>query len=174
MPTPLEEILMNTYMEGMTSYLKERPGEFEEAVRLAISDRQPLGWRAAWLIWSCMEVNDLLVKKHTRKFLSAIKGKPDGHKRELIKILMKLKLTERQESGLFDECVTLWEQINGAPSIRYTAFKFIRQTADKYPELKKEIAFLFQDHYIAPLSPGAKHSILKMLKEDGYHPKETK
>lgn len=166
--TQLKEVLSVMYKEGMIAYMKEQPGEYEEAVRLAVSNDQPYSWRAAWLLWSCMEENDPRLKKHTAKFIKALDGKKDGHQREIIKILMKMDLTERQESLLFDKCVSLWEQTALSPSIRYTAFHFIRRIASKYPELKKEISALFQPHFITPLSPGAKNGINRMLKEDGF------
>jgi hypothetical protein len=36
----------------LISYLSAHPEYFEEAITLAISDKQPYSWRAAWLLWS--------------------------------------------------------------------------------------------------------------------------
>ena len=42
----------------MISFMATHPEVFEEAIQLAISDKQPYSWRAAWLLWSIMDVND--------------------------------------------------------------------------------------------------------------------
>ena len=55
--------------------------------------------------------------------------------------------------------------INKSPSVRVNAFKFIVEIAKKHPELIKEISFLTQDHYLDSLSPGAKHSVLKLMRK---------
>ena len=36
----------------MIAYMETHPEAYEEAVQLAISDKQPYAWRAAWLLWS--------------------------------------------------------------------------------------------------------------------------
>jgi hypothetical protein len=59
----------------------------------------------------------------------------------------------------------VWEQISKAPSVRVNALKMIIKIADKHPELRQEISFLTQDHYLDFLSPGAKHSIKILMKE---------
>jgi hypothetical protein len=54
METALEWTLTNSYKADMISYLAAHPEDFEEVVKLAIADKQPYSWRAAWLLWSCM------------------------------------------------------------------------------------------------------------------------
>ena len=59
----------------------------------------------------------------------------------------------------------IWEKINKKPSVRLTAFKIIVKIAKKHPDLSHEITFLAQNQYLDSLSPAAKKSILKMIKE---------
>lgn len=165
METELEKILTSLFKVDMISYMKAHPEDYEEAIKLAISDKQPYSWRAAWLLWSCMEENDKRIRKHIKKIIESILSKQNGHQRELIKILMKMQLNDKQEGILFNTCLTLWEKISNKPSIRYTAFQFILKTAKKYPDLSDEISFLTQNHYLESLSPGAKNSITRMIKE---------
>ena len=149
----------------MISFMENHPEYFEEAIELAIADKQPYSWRAAWLLWSCMNENDKRIKKYIKKIVDTLKTKNDGHQRELIKILLKMELEDEYESILFDHCMNIWEQISKAPSVRFNAFKFIIKITKKHPELIKEISFLTQDHYLDSLSPGAKHSVLKLMKK---------
>jgi hypothetical protein len=163
--TELEHKLLSSYKHQIIAYMNSHPETFDEAIELALSDKQPYSWRAAYTLWSVIKENDKRIQKHIKRIFNAVKNKKDGHQRELLKILLRMDLDERYESKLFDICMSLWEQINNTPSVRYNAFKFILKIANKHPELKQEISFITQDHYLEPLSPGAKHSIKKLMNQ---------
>jgi len=161
----LEKILMTFNKDEMISFVDNHPEVFEEAIELAISDKQPHSWRAASLLWSCMEENDQRIRRHIKTIINVLKNKKDGHQRELLKILLQMKLKEEYEGVLFDICMNVWEQIDKSPSVRHTALKFIIKIVKKHPDLSNEITFLTQDHYLESLSPGVKRSISRMMKE---------
>ena len=115
-----------------------------------------------------IEENDKRIKKHIKKIVQAVKDKSDGHQRELLKILLMMDLDEKYEAGLFDLCSDIWEQIEKSPSVRINALKMIIKIAKKHPDLKQEISFLTQDHYLESLSPGARHSALKLVSKIIY------
>ncbi|MFP4366789.1 MAG: hypothetical protein ACLFQA_06820 [Bacteroidales bacterium] len=163
METELEKVLMSFYKTDMISYLSHHPESFEEALHLAITDKQPYSWRAAWLLWSCMDENDIRIRGHIRSIIECIREKSDGHQRELLKILYLMEIDEEFEGILFDHCIRIWEKINKKPSVRFTAFKVIVKISRKYPELSKEIGFLTQDHYMEALSKGIRHSLNRMI-----------
>jgi hypothetical protein len=165
METALEHILMKSYKDEMISIMEAHPEYFEEAIELAISNKQPYSWRAAWLLWSCMEENDQRIQEYIKKIINTIATKNDDHQRELLKILLQMELNEEYEVFLFNVCVTVWEKISKKPSVRFTAFKFIIKIAKKHPDLSNEITFLTQDQYMDSLSSAAKKSISKMIKE---------
>ena len=71
METPYEKVLMTFYKEQMIAYLGSHPEDFKEAIKLAITDKQPYSWRSAWLLWSCMEENDLRVQPYIPKIIEA-------------------------------------------------------------------------------------------------------
>jgi len=74
-----------------------------------------------------------------------------------------MDLNEQQEGVVFDLCMNMWETIQKAPSVRHTAFKMIVRITEKYPDLKKEIAFITRNHYLETLSPGIRRSVEKMV-----------
>ena len=164
MQSQLEKMLISSYKEEMIAFLKTHPEYFNEAIGLAISDNQPFAWRSAFVLFDSMEENDKRIKKHINTIIKCINDKKDGHQRELLKILYKMNLNEKQEGIVFDTCIRLWEQIGKNPSVRITALKFILKIAGKYPELLEEIKFLLNEEYLTTLSPGVKHSIRKMIK----------
>jgi hypothetical protein len=165
MPSELKNILISSPKEGMTAFLKSRPEYFNEALDLAISDDQPFAWRSAFLLSSCMKDNDDRVKKYLKSIINSLPSKSDGHQRDLLRILYRMKLTDKNEGLVFDTCIRLWEQIGKASSVRVMAFKFIIKIAKQYPELLSEISVLMQDHYLESLSPGIKCSARRMIDE---------
>ena len=166
MDSPLENALMSFCKVEMISFMETHPESFEEAINLALSDKQPYAWRSAFLLWSCIKINDPRIQARVKDIIAAVKNKNDGHQRELIKILLKMELKSKQEGILFNLCMNIWEQIEKKPSVRITALKFILKIVKKYPELSNEINVLMQDHYLQTLSPGVKRSVSKMMKEE--------
>ncbi len=143
--------------------MNSHPEFYDEAIDLAVADKHPYSWRAAWLLWSCIDKNDPRVQNHIQRILDNIRTKSDGHQRELIKILLEMYLDEKQEDYLYDLCVSLWKQTDKIPSVRFTAFKCIQKVARKYPDLTNELVLLTQAKYLDTLSPGVRRSILKSL-----------
>jgi len=76
-----------------------------------------------------------------------------------------MDLSEEDEGFLFNVCVSVWETINKAPSVRLTALKLIVKIAGKYPDLANEIKFLTREHYLDSLSPAVIKSISKLIKD---------
>ena len=165
METTLEQVLTNSYKAGMISFMATHPEVFEEAIQLAISDKQPYSWRAAWLLWSIMEVNDPRIQGYIKDIIGAISNRNDDHQRELLKILLLMEINEESEGLLYDLCVTVWEKIKKKPSVRFTAIKMMVKIAKNHPDLSREIILLTQDQYVDSLSPAATKSVFKMIKE---------
>lgn len=164
METALEHILTNAYKADMISYLKSHPEDFEETIKLAISDKQPYAWRAAWLLWSCMDQNDQRIKKYVKDIVKSITTKNDDQKRELFIILQQMELEEEYEGTVFNSCVDVWEKIGKKPSVRYNAFKLMTKIAQKHPDLSNELILLTQDHYMESFSDTAKRAVYKLIK----------
>lgn len=165
METNLEYVLTHCYKTDMIAYLNAHPEDFEEAVRLSVANKQPWSWRAAWLLWSCMTKNDPRIRHHIHAMIDTIPTKADGHRRELLKILQEMELTEEQQGVLFSICADIWEKIGTSPSVRYHAFRFMVSLAKKYPELANEISLYTRPQYTDTLSPGIKRGVSRMIAE---------
>ena len=105
METTLENKLCTLYKKDIISFMNSHPEYFEEAIELAVIDKQPYSCRAAFTLWSVIYKNDKRIKKHIKKIVNAAKDKSDGHQRELIKILLMMDLDEKYEGVLFDICI---------------------------------------------------------------------
>ncbi len=168
----LKNALSEFSKENMISFMKSNPDIFEEAIELAMADIYPFSWRCAWLLNNIMSENDKRFKPYIKRIIKIIPDKSDGHQRELLKILQKLKIEEKFEGELFDICINIWEKIHKQPSIRITAFRMILNIADNHPELFNEISYIAQPHYLVTLSPGIKNSIHKMIEEKKLNAKK--
>lgn len=165
METELEQILITHYKENMVAIIGANPELFDEAVKLALAGRQPFSWRAAWLLWECMKENDERIRPYVGDIIKELPLKEDGHRRELLKILLKMELDEEHEGVLFDISTDMWKNINSRPSTRLIAMKMIVKIVKKYPELYNEVSFLTQEHYLESLSPAVRKSLPKIMKE---------
>jgi hypothetical protein len=168
METALEHLLTNFYKVDMLSYMDAHPEDYGEAIELAVSDKQPYAWRAAWLLWSCMEENDRRIKGYVNSIIDSLNTKNDNHQRELLKILLQMEFSEEIEGFIFDECSAIWEKVNKRPSVRLTALKIIIKIAKNHPELMHDIGFLLQSQYMESLSPAVRKAVSKMVKASNF------
>jgi len=164
METALEHILTSSYKVDMIAWMDAHPEDFEEAIKLAVSNKQPYSWRAAWLLWSCMEKNDQRIQGYVKSIIDILSVRDDNQLRELLIILHQMEINEELEGLLFNHCISIWEKINKKPSLRITAFKIIVKIAKKHPDLSREIIFLTQNQYLDSLSPAAYKSVTNMIK----------
>jgi len=149
----------------MISYVKSRPLNFAEVIKLAISDKQPYSWRAAWVLWACMEKNDKRVRRHIKKIIEAITSKKDNQQRELLMVLLRVELNAAYNGRVFDICSKIWTDIGKNPSLRYNALKLMVGISKNYPDLSKEIHSLAESRYTDMLSGSVKKSIFRLRKE---------
>jgi hypothetical protein len=168
MESRLEYILTNSHKAEMIVYLKSHPEDFEEAIKLALSNKQPYSWRAAWLLWGCISKNDKRIQKHIEKIIYTLQSCRDNQIRELLIILQQMELDSRYEGKLFDICIIIWKSIEKKPSVRYHAFKTLIKIAKKHPDLLQEIQLLTESRYLNSLSDGVKRSLLKMISENDF------
>ncbi|UTW66647.1 hypothetical protein KFE94_00620 [bacterium SCSIO 12643] len=165
MENSIEDILGGRFSkEKFITHIQSNPAEFHKTLEISISNLKPQAWRAAWVINHCMSKDDERIRSFIEKYIQHLDRVEDGHQRELLKVLSKMKIDEDQEGYLFDKCATIWEDVSKSPSVRIIAFRFMVQVAENYPELKNEMGFFCQDHYIDELSPGIKNSLKKLIK----------
>jgi len=166
MDQSLKDILTKHFnKEDLISFMNKHPLQFEKYIDIALSDEQPLAWRAAWLLNNCMKKNDKRIQDKIMAIIKAIATKEDGHQRELLKILEKMNIDEDYEGYLFNVCISIWEAIDKSPSVRILAFRILAKITKKYPELKNELKHLTQKHYTETLSPGIRNSFFRIKKE---------
>ena len=156
------EYVMNHYRkDGMMRVVKERDGAVQELADMALGSDPYLAWRAAWLLWSCMEANDIRVKPFVDRLIEHLPSTADNLKREIFKVLELMELSEEQEAILFDICVEEWKSVFKKPGIRFNAFKILVKIIRKYPEMSDFLDLLTEEQYLNTMSLTARKSLLK-------------
>ena len=120
-------------------------------------------WIHAWQINHVKKKELIKIQKQVDKIISAIDGKNDGHQRELLKVLLKLNLTDDQLSLLWDICLRIWLDIQKQSSVRISAYKILVNTAKKFKPLSDELVRLTEEKHITSLSNGIRNSTYKNL-----------
>ena len=138
---------------------------FNFLIKHMLEDVKPTSWRTTWVVNHLMEKDDKITKKKLSTIIKSIKDKTEGHQRELIKIVRKMKLNEENEGLFFDVCMEIWRKVNKQPAVRYYCGLYIIEMARKYPEIKNELEYLTTDYYIKTLPPGIKKISEKELEK---------
>lgn len=159
MNSPLEHILVTGRKADMVAYIENNPGSFEEALELAVTDRQPVCWRATWIIKNCMKKNDIRVQPYVGDFVNILANKNEGHQRELLKVLLKMELEDEYISFLYEFCVRAWKEPKNQSSLRHTSIGFILKYAKKNPDFAIGVSELADDIYLNSLSQGIRRSV---------------
>lgn len=149
--------------EQIISHLKTHKKARQHFLEIILLQND-FAWRAAWLLKRAANPDDHY-DDFINRAISLIPSFPDGHQREILKLMENIPVNESHEGPLFDVCMRIWESPGKIPSTRMTAFLFILDTVKKYPELKTELAHLTQAHYMESLSPGVKRVLEKRIKK---------
>lgn len=147
----------------MASYLYLHLENFEQLILFVFNRNDKLSWRSAWMIFSLMPNNDVRIQPHLKQLIDYLPNAGESLQRELLKIISKMEISEEYEAFLVNHCISIWEQVNKSPSVRYHALKTVLRLTKKYPELKSEIEYLIQEHYVETLSPAIRKMLIKEI-----------
>ncbi|MEJ5266828.1 MAG: hypothetical protein WHW07_03355 [Bacteroidales bacterium] len=127
--------------------LNSNPDLIKEIAEYSLSDN-PDSWRAVWILNLYLDRygEQKIISQYSDAFIENLQKKiKDGHIREIIKLLTKIKLSEEQESEVFDYCYSQLSNNKIQASVRAVCFQFILNTSKKYPEITEEIEYIFND-----------------------------
>ncbi len=98
--TSLEYALSNSHKDNLIAYIKTHQDKFTELIKLSISDKQPYSWRAAWLLWGCMDNNDRRIRRHIKQIIDVFPDRQDNQQRELLMVLERMEIDTKYEGLL--------------------------------------------------------------------------
>ena len=164
MKRTIEQILLSKALKDeMLKEVMQTPGYFTYLLELSILDIDHVSWRAAWLVNHKALKNDERINPYKSAIISSIGTKKDGHQRELIKLIHKIKWNEDELGEVFDCCISIWKDISKSSSVRIKSFEVLVKIVKSYPGLIQEL-LLFCDHlYTDELTPGILQSYYKLV-----------
>jgi hypothetical protein len=136
--------------------------EFEDLISKAISTGKK-NWRYAWKLNQLSKEKIDSISWDLEVIIDSLDCKKDGHQRELLKLLLKLKIKKNLTTKLWDCCLKIWLNINKQSSVRIKAFEHLVNISIEYPDLKNEIFLLTKNEHIDILSKGIRISTYKKL-----------
>ncbi len=137
--------------------------DFDDTLGFALSPHEK-AWKAAWLLNQVLKQKELRLEDRVIIICNAVPGKSSGHKRELLKLLENVELSEENEGLIFDTAITCWEDLGAQSSCRMVAFRLMLSVGKNHAELIHEIQSFCDARYLKGLSHGIKNSILLRLK----------
>lgn len=152
--------------DGMLSYMAAHPEELDVLIEIALSDKQPYAWRAAFLLSNCIEENDPRVADRISEVVAFLPKATDSQKRDLFKVISMFSVRDEDEGLLFEFCIENWCRIEAKPSVRWRALSLALQIAAKHSALLQEIKLVTSEPYLETLSPGIRSSIRKTLEKE--------
>tara|TARA_B100000795_G_scaffold224997_1_gene180605 strand:+ start:328 stop:840 length:513 start_codon:yes stop_codon:yes gene_type:complete len=110
-------------------------------------------WSSTCIINNALKKNYLRIINSLIRIIKSIIGKQDGHQRELLKVVRKMTLSEKNEGLFFDTCMQFWEGIKKKPATRNYAGLSIIEMAKKYTDIINQLDYLTSPYYTKTLSP---------------------
>lgn len=139
--------------------------KFASLVKLALFEKDPLAWRAAWILDGSDEQNPGLATKSIAGIIHALEGiKSKGALRSLLRLLCRYDIHEDEQGILIDLCFSYMVSELYPVAVKVHAMQIIYQHVLIYPELKEELITVISDQ-VANNTVGFKSRGMRIIKQ---------
>ena len=119
---------------------------FNTLLQLALHEKDPVAWRASWILDGSDEKKSGLARKHVPKILKALPGlESKGTLRSLLRLLTRYDIPEEQQGLLIDLCFSYLVSELYPVAVKAHAMQIIYKHVLLYPELKGELIAVIED-----------------------------
>lgn len=128
-------------VQKIANHLIRHPEKIPDFLKIYLSENTKESQRAAWVLGIIGEEAPELVQPYLKKLLPVLE-KPvhDGVKRGLLRALQFMELPEKLEVKILESCFALLQHSAEPPAIKAFSITVIARIAEKYPEIKSELA----------------------------------
>lgn len=121
-------------------------GFFESLLELALFDKDPVAWRASWVLDGSDEQEPGLAGKSLVKIVKALPSlESKGSLRSLLRMLSRYDIPEKVQGLLIDLCFGYLTSELFPVAVKAHAMLIIYQHVLLYPELKDELVAVLED-----------------------------
>jgi hypothetical protein len=119
---------------------------FNTLLQLALHEKDPVAWRACWILDGSDEKKPGLARKHVPKIVRALPGlESKGTLRSLLRLLSRFDIPEEEQGLLIDLCFTYLVSELYPVAVKVHAMQIIFNHVLLYPELKGEFIAVIED-----------------------------
>lgn len=119
---------------------------FTSLLKLTLQEKDPLAWRAAWVLDGSDEKKPGLARNHLSKIVKALpKLESKGALRSLLRLLTRHDIREEDQGLLIDLCFSYLVSEQYPVAVKAHAMQIIYQHVLIYPDLKHELIAVIED-----------------------------
>ena len=123
--------------------------KFNTLLELSLYDKDPVAWRAAWILDSSDEVHPGLGSGSISRIVNRLpKVKSTGTLRCLLRMLSRYKIDEEDQGLLIDLCFGYMVSELYPVAVKVHAMQIIYHHVLMYPELKEELVTVIRDQIV--------------------------
>ena len=142
----LTDIPSGVEKDLLTGEVIKSKTHFSTLLHLALHEKDPLAWRAAWVLDGCDEKRPGLARKHLSRIIQALPGMDSkGTLRSLLRLLARSEIPEEDQGLLIDECFSYLVSELYPVAVKAHAMQIIYNHVLLYPELKHELTTVLRD-----------------------------
>ena len=145
-----QSLLLN-FPSGATKdlYIREvigTKGGFKSLLELALHDKDPVAWRASWVLDGSDEQQPGLATRYLGKIVQALPAlESKGSLRSLLRMLCRYDIPEENQGLLIDLCFSYLISELYPLAVKVHAMQIIYNHVLLYPELKDELVTVLED-----------------------------
>jgi hypothetical protein len=119
---------------------------FPSLLQLALHEKDPLSWRACWLLDGADEKKPGMAHKYIPRIVENLPGlESKGALRSLLRLLCRHEIPEENQGLLIDLCFQYLVSELYPVAVKAHAMQIIYQHVLLYPELKNELIAVIED-----------------------------
>jgi len=130
-------------------YIREVIGSkahFETLLDLALHDKDPVAWRASWVLDGSDEQQPGLATSHLAKIVQSLPSlESKGSLRSLLRMLCRYDIPEDDQGLLIDLCFSYLVSELYPLAVKVHAMQIVYNHVLIYPELKDELVAVLED-----------------------------
>ena len=120
--------------------------KFETLLDLTLFDKDPLSWRAAWILDGSDEQHPGLASPYLSKIIQNLPQlESKGALRSLLRLLCRFEIQEEDQGLLIDLCFGYLVSEFYPVAVKVHAMQIVYNHALIYPELKEELITVIED-----------------------------
>ena len=142
----LTDLPSGTGKDLLVSEVIKSESNFTRLLWLALHEKDPVAWRAAWLLDGSDEKMPGMAGKHIPGIVKALPGLQSmGTIRSLLRMLTRHSIPENEQGLLIDLCFSYLVSELYPVAVKAHAMQIIYNHVLQYPELKNEFIAVIED-----------------------------